>query len=63
MIRCGSRCEAPFRPRGIGWRAYAHGGLDLMHRVSDLAQDAGASGAIIDKWWDRIGGPNGTWWC
>jgi hypothetical protein len=47
--------------REIGWHAYASGGLELMHKVSDLMEETGVGGATLDKWWDGIGGPKGTW--
>lgn len=47
--------------REIGWHAHAVGGLEFMHRVSDLMEKAGGSGATLDKWWDGIGDPKGTW--
>ena len=56
-------CNGPCARREIGWRAYGEGGLEFMHRVSDLAQDQGANGALIDHWWDNIGGSLGIWWC
>jgi hypothetical protein len=50
--------------REIGWWAFACGGLDLMHRVSDLAEEAGGEGWVIDKWWDNIGAwEHGGVWC
>jgi hypothetical protein len=51
--------------REIGWNVYANGGLDLMHRVSDVMEDLSPdtfAGSILDKWWDGIGSHvNGVW--
>ena len=43
----------------MGWQAYADGGLELMRQVCALTEEAGA---IVDKWWDRIGGKGGGKW-
>jgi hypothetical protein len=48
--------------REIGWRVYSHGGVELMQQVCGLTEEAGGSGAILDKWWDGIGGENGGAW-
>ena len=45
--------------REMGWQAYADGGLELMRQVCGLTEEAGA---IVDKWWDRIGGKGGGKW-
>ncbi len=45
LVRFALRMSA----REIGWRAYAIGGLAFMHRVFDLAEIAGGSGAVLDK--------------
>jgi hypothetical protein len=41
--------------REIGWIAYCRGGIDLMVQMYFLAAEAGADGAVIDKWWSMIG--------
>jgi hypothetical protein len=47
--------------REIGWHAYAIGGLEFMHKVSNRVEAAGASGATLDEWWDGIGSQKGRW--
>jgi hypothetical protein len=53
--------------RDVGWRAFAIGGLDFMHKVADrmeeLRPDTTWHGAILDKWWDNIGCDERGFWC
>jgi hypothetical protein len=51
--------------REEGWAAYAQGGLDAMHTLSDAIErhpNGGTRYAVrLDKAWDNIGGSHGNW--
>jgi hypothetical protein len=52
--------------REIGWRTWAHGGIDAMHVLLDAIEEAmpeapSWAGSTLKRSWDGIGSGDGIW--